>query len=75
MSDSQINNAAEPDDFWILTERWIQAVEKRYEGCDRCDLTQIFMRGPFAGMSEREVASLADRLRESTERFPLYTKS
>ena len=61
-----------PDDFWTATEAWIQAVERRYEGCDRNDLTQIFMRGPFAGMSEREVACLADRLRESTKRYPLH---
>lgn len=64
-----------PDDFWTATENWIRAVEKRYENCDRNDLTQIFMRGPFAGMSEREVACFADGLRQSTERFPLHRKS
>ena len=61
-----------PDDFWAVTELWIQAVERRYEGCDRDDLTQVFMRGPFAGLSEREVACLADRLRESATQFPLH---
>lgn len=61
-----------PDNFWTATENWIQAAEQRYKGRDRDDLTQIFMRGPFAGMSEREVACFADRLRESTEQLPLY---
>ena len=64
-----------PDDFWTATETWIQAVERRYNGCDRDELDQIFMRGPFAGMSEREVACFADRLRESTEKFPLHRKT
>ena len=64
-----------PDDFWTATENWIQAVERRYDGCDRDELDQIFMRGPFAGMSEREVACFADRLRESTEKFPLHRKT
>ena len=64
-----------PDDFWTATEVWIRAAERRYEGCDRADLTQIFMRGPFAGMSEREVACLADRLRESTTKYPLHRAS
>jgi len=61
-----------PDDFWTATELWIQAVERRYEGCERDDLTQVFMRGPFAGMAEREVACFADRLRESTTQYPLH---
>jgi hypothetical protein len=61
-----------PDDFWTATEIWIQAVERRYDGSDRNDLTQIFMRGPFAGWSEREVACLADQLRESTTKYPLH---
>lgn len=60
------------DDFWTATEAWIQAVERRYEGRDRDDLTQIFMRGPFAGMSEREVACFADRLRQANRDYPLH---
>lgn len=62
------------EDFWDITERWIQVVEQRYEGLDRDDLTQVFMRGPFAGMSERELACFVDRLRQASKDYPLSYK-
>jgi hypothetical protein len=52
------------------TRDWVTAVRKFYEGLDRSDLTSVFMRGYWAGSSEREVAELADRLYENEEKFP-----
>lgn len=62
----------EEPDFWQATENWIRAVEARYEGRDTDDLTQVFMRGPFAGMSERQVAELAREWRENGTAYPLH---
>ena len=54
------------------TKTWIEAVRKYYENePDRNKLTQIFMRGYFAGYSEREVAMLADKLYKNQEDYPL----
>ena len=59
-------------DFWKLTSAWIKAVQDRYAGFRPNDLTQIFMRGPFAGMSERELLGLANRMDEAQKRLPLW---
>lgn len=54
------------------TKTWIEAVRKYYENePDRNKLTQIFMRGYFAGWSEREVAILADKLYNNQKEYPL----
>ena len=54
------------------TKTWIEAVRKYYENeQDRNKLTQIFMRGYFAGYSEREVAMLADKLYNNQKDYPL----
>ena len=54
------------------TKTWIETIRKYYENeQDRNQLTQIFMRGYFAGWSEREVAMLADKLYNNQKDYPL----
>ena len=56
------------------TKTWVESVQKYYEReKDRDEeLTQIFMRGYFAGWSEREVAKLADQLAQNERDYPLW---
>lgn len=55
------------------TEAWVKAVQKYYEHePNRNELTQVFMRGYFAGWSEREVAQLADKLADNANRLPSW---
>jgi len=57
----------------LATKVWIEAVQKYYEReKDRNELTQIFMRGYFAGWSERQVAELADELDKNEKQYPLW---
>ncbi len=44
----------------LATKTWIEAVQKYYENDN--ELTQIYMRGYFAGWSEREILRLAEKL-------------
>ena len=54
------------------TQLWVEVVRKYYENePDRNQLTQIFMRGYFAGWSEREIAMLADKLYKNQKDYPL----
>jgi len=57
--------------YWKSVSEWAKATQVRYSGYNRGDLTQCFMRGPFAGWSERQVAELADLLSQNATRFPL----
>lgn len=57
--------------YWKSVSGWVKATQNRYSGHQRGDLTQCFMRGPFAGWSERQVAELADLLSQNATRFPL----
>lgn len=57
--------------YWKSVSDWVRDTRVRYSGCYRGDLTQCFMRGPFAGWSERQVAELADLLAQNATRFPL----
>ena len=57
----------------LATKVWIEAVQKYYEReKDRNELTQVFMRGYFAGWSERQVAELADELDNNEKQYPLW---
>jgi len=51
------------------TKAWIESIKEYYKDTD--DLNQIFMRGYFAGWSEREVLELANRLSKNQEDYPL----
>lgn len=55
------------------TKTWIEAVQEyfKYEP-NRNKLTQIYMRGYFAGWSEREIATLADKLEQNERDYPLW---
>lgn len=56
------------------TQAWVEAVQKYYERePNRNELTQVFMRGYFAGWSEREVAQLADTLADNVKRLPCWS--
>lgn len=57
--------------YWRAVCDWVRATQERYDGCHRGDLTQCFMRGPFAGWSERQVAELADLLSSNAVRWPM----
>ena len=61
----------EPTDFWALTDQWIAAVRERHKDQKRGDLTQVMMRGPFAGWSERQLAQLADDMHEKNTAYPI----
>jgi len=58
----------------LATKNWIEAVQKYYEReKDRNELTQVFMRGYFAGWSERQIIKLADELAKNEQDYPLWT--
>ena len=60
----------------LATKKWIEAVQKFYERePDRNELTQVFMRGYFAGWSEREVAQLADQLSKNEKEYPVFREN
>ena len=52
------------------TDRWIELTLAQYDGFDPDSLTQIFMRGPFAGWSERMVLELAMGMDDANKKVP-----
>jgi Ni,Fe-hydrogenase III component G len=54
------------------TKTWIEAVRKYYENTPSNELTQIHMRGPFSGWSEREILEFANTLAKNSKDYPLY---
>lgn len=63
----------EENDFWQVVDNFIDAVLARYEPrAEEDDLNQVFMRGPFAGWSERQLYLTAKDLDESRTKYPLY---
>jgi hypothetical protein len=54
------------------TKTWIEAVQKYYENSSPNELTQIFMRGPFSGWSERQILEFANKLAKNEQDYPLY---
>lgn len=53
------------------TKAYINEVMEYYKDCDRDDLTQVFMRGYYAGWSERNVYELAEQLQQNMEDYPI----
>jgi hypothetical protein len=45
-------------DIWAVSDRFIDTVLDYYRSYTDDELTQVFARGPFAGMSERELYEL-----------------
>jgi hypothetical protein len=60
------------DQWQLATDHWIELTLKKYQGWDSDDLTQVFMRGPFAGWSEHMVLELAMKLDESNTNLPRH---
>lgn len=53
------------------TATWVTFIQRYYaDSSSRGELTQVFMKGHFAGWSEREVAMLADGLAERNRLHP-----
>jgi hypothetical protein len=58
--------------YWEIVKKFIEATQERYKNTpDRDDLTQIFMRGPFAGHSEREIAEIVDHWAKNESNMPV----
>lgn len=51
-----------------ITRDWVDGVREYYKNTE--NLTQVFMRGYFAGMSEREVKALANMLFDNNDKTP-----
>ena len=54
------------------TKTWIESVVKFYENTPKNELTQIYMRGYWAGWSERQILELAENLLKNEKDYPLY---
>lgn len=57
--------------YWESLIHWLEQVQKAFEGQDRDDLTQLYMRGPFAGWSQERMVRLADELWQNEQKYPL----
>jgi len=62
----------ELNEWQVATDHWIELTLKKYQEWDPDDLTQVFMRGPFAGWSEHMVLELAMKLDESNKNLPRH---
>jgi chromosome segregation ATPase len=60
--------------FWASLQRWLDMVQEGYQGQNRDDLCQLYMRGPFAGWSQEKMVRLADELYENSQKYPLHPK-
>ena len=60
----------EENPLFAATKTWIEAVKEYYKNND--ELTQIHMRGYFAGWSEFEILDLANRLHKNQQDYPVY---
>jgi hypothetical protein len=50
-------------------------VQKYYENTASNELTQVHMRGPFSGWSEREILEFANKLAKNDKDYPLYREN
>jgi hypothetical protein len=68
-----MNRHHEAQNEWqLVTDRWIELTLEKYKGYDPDDLTQVFMRGPFAGWSERMVLELAMKMDDANNKLPRH---
>ena len=68
-----MNRQIEDQEEWeITTDYWIELTLNKYKGFERDDLTQVFMRGPFAGWSERMVLELAMKMDDANKKVPRH---
>ena len=54
------------------TDNWVKLTLEKYCKRNVDDLTQVFMRGPFAGWSEYMVLELAMKLDDSNNKLPRH---
>ena len=70
-----MNTQIEDQEEWeITTDHWIQLTLNKYKGYDINDLTQVFMRGPFAGWSERMLLELAMNMDDANNKVPRHKR-
>ena len=62
----------ELNEWQLATDHWIELTLKKYQEWDPDDLTQVFMRGPFAGWSEHMVLELAMKMDDSNTNLPRH---
>jgi hypothetical protein len=62
----------ELNEWQLATDHWIELTLKKYQERDSDDLTQVFMRGPFAGWSERMVLELAMKMDDANKKVPRH---
>ena len=60
----------EENPLFSATKTWIETVKEYYKNNN--ELTQIYMRGYFAGWSEFEILELANRLHKNQQDYPVY---
>ena len=65
------NRHHEAQNEWqLVTDHWIELTLEKYHDRDSDDLTQVFMRGPFAGWSEHMVLELAMKMDDANKKVP-----
>tara|TARA_R110000803_G_scaffold54632_1_gene111377 strand:- start:49 stop:492 length:444 start_codon:yes stop_codon:yes gene_type:complete len=68
-----MNEYEEKANAWQeATDNWVKLTLEKYDGYDINDLTQVFMRGPFAGWSERMVVELAMGMDDANKKVPRH---
>jgi len=68
-----MNKYEKKENAWQeATDRWIELTLEKYYDWDSEDLTQVFMRGPFAGWSERMVLELAMKMDDANKKVPRH---
>ena len=60
----------ELNEWQLATDHWIALTLEKYKEYERANLTQVFMRGPFAGWSERMVLELAIKMDDANKKVP-----
>jgi len=60
------------NEWQLATDHWIALTLKKYQERDPDDLTQVFMRGPFAGWSDRMVLELAMKMDDANKKVPRH---
>ena len=59
-------------DFIEITRLWIKIAKEKYKTFGFDALTQIFMRGPFAGWSDGDVKKFIMDLDERDTKYPIH---
>ena len=68
---TELDAAREPLGFFDATNAFIDSGLLHYANHSAKDLTQVFMHGPFAGWSERQVIELIRRMDENRKIYRL----